>query len=204
MKQWRTSLMFGILVVVAANGTRSFGAGLLDFEMTPEGSLPIDNTLLTTPYGFPGGSVRFYFDFNGNNAYDAGADLFPAFERRGVDPVRGFASNFNSGEDRARPGYEDQLGMFFLRQPSFPFGTFIAEYDTTTPITELSGEIWDIDGVANDQTTERWRVDVLNGSNDVMASVLSPEYGHFGLSSLDALPWTFQFRELLPGVAKVR
>jgi hypothetical protein len=91
-----------------------------------------------------------------------------------------------------------------VRQPSVPFGTFIAQYDAAQPITELSGEIWDIDGVANDHTTEAWRVEVLSQNSDILATRLSPEYGDFSLSSLDALPWTFQFRALPPGVAKLR
>jgi hypothetical protein len=66
-------------------------------------------------------------------------------------------------------------------------------------ITALSGEIWDIDG--SQGGTEQLIVDVLDASNNVLTSQLSP----LGNSlALDGLPWTFSFSGLPAGVDKVR
>ena len=182
-------------------------AGLLDFETTPSGATPVDDALLTDPYSIPGGTVRFFFDLNGNNAFDAGVDNFPRFERVGDDGANGFDSATTGVADTARPGFATQLGSFFLRKltdNTGPIGgPFIALYDTTERITALSGEIWDIDGQA-DKGTEQWQVDVLNHSNQVLASQLSPIGTDDSASSLDSLPWIFSFDHLPEGVAALR
>ena len=187
--------------------TTSATAGLLDFETTPSGATPVDDALLTDPYTIPGGTVRFFFDLNGNNAFDAGVDNFPRFERVGDDGANGFDGATTGVADTARLGYTAQLGSFFLRKQTDNTGPiggpFIAAYDTTQTIRELSGEIWDIDGQA-DKGTEQWRVDVLNQSSQVLDSLTSPLGTIDSSSSLDSLPWTFQFHNLPDGVAALR
>ena len=182
-------------------------AGLISFETTPSGETPVDNADLTDPYTYSGGSVRFFFDTNGNNRYDPGVDALPQFELAGgSDPINGFHSEIAGGFDTARTGYQAELGNFFLRQPGGnqvnPPGPFIAAYTSATPIRALSGEIWDIDG--NDAGTEQWRVDVLSGTGSVLATELSPLGVDATVTSLDSLPWTFQFQNLPDGVASVR
>jgi hypothetical protein len=52
--------------------------------------------------------------------------------------------------------------------------------------------------------TEQWRVDVLSTTGAVLASQLSPLGASNDLTSLDGLPWTFQFTNLPDGVADIR
>lgn len=204
----RTTMMIGASMLVVNFFAQRANADLLTFETTPNGASPIDNAALTTAYNVPGGTVRFFFDVNGNNTYDPATDQSPEFEQVGdSDPANGFQSNTGPAvHDTARPGYETQLGSFFLRQPNgvgnVP-GPFIAQYATTAVITELSGEIWDIDGAAA-AGTEEWRVEVLDHAGNVLASQLSPLGTTAGQNSLDSLPWTFQFTSLPAGVEELR
>lgn len=197
----RHALHAAVLMVLF--GVTRAPAGTITFETTPSGGTPVDDALLTAPYTYSGGSVRFFFDANGNNRYDPGVDVFPNFEHIGDDGTNGFDSNTVGIPDTARPGYEAQLGAWFVRPPAAPLpGPFIAAYTSTTPIRALSGEIWDID--ARNGNTEQWRVDVLSNAGGVLASKLSPLGVDNGPSSLDSLPWTFAFEGLPDGVADVR
>lgn len=183
------------------------GADLLTFETTPGGAIPVDNADLVNPYPIPGGTVRFFFDLNGNNAFEPATDNLPKFEQVGNDGANGFASAFNGVPDTARPGFESQLGQYFLRKQSDSTGPiggpFIAVFDTNMPITELSGEVWDIDGETS-LGTEQWRVDVLSQTDQILDTLLSPVGTSPLPSSLDSLPWTFHFQDLPDGVAKLR
>lgn len=190
-----------ILVIVVCMTSRA-GANVIDFETTPSGATPVDDAPLVTPYNIAGGgTVDFFFDTNGNNVFDSGVDARGLFEAYGQDGTDGFANSTTGIADTANGGLAGQLGNFFLRQPvagSIP-GPFIVAYATSQTITALSGEIWDIDG--SQGGTEQWRVDVLDASNNVLNSQLSP----LGNSlALDGLPWTFSFSGLPAGVNKVR
>lgn len=183
-----TSLAVCLLTMAAGR------ADLITFETRPNGTTPADNTALANPYTVTGGTVRFFFDVNGNNVIDAG-DVNPIFEARNnadANP-QGFVSTKNGGEDRPAGG---DLGNWFLRQPQgigpLP-GPFLIDYDVTQIIDALSGEIWDLD------LGERWRVDVLDSAGVLVATQLSP----LGLNqflvpdlSLDSLPWSFSFSGL--------
>ncbi len=191
------------LVIVCSATALPGVANVIDFETTPGGGTPVDDAVLNTPYNITGGgTVFFYFDDNLNNTYDAGTDSLPLFEAAGQDGTDGFASSYWGINDTAYPGYAADLGNFFLRQPVS--GTvpppFIVDYNTSQTITALSGEIWDIDG-GGLLGTEQWLVDVLDSSNNVLASELSP----LGNSTaLDSKPWTFSFTGLPLGVEQVR
>jgi hypothetical protein len=204
-----------VSAVMAGLSINPSQAQLVTFEQTPAGGTPVDDTVLTAPYALTGGgTVRFYFDNNNNNAYDSGTDTDPRFEATGAEgsPVSGFRATQSPADDtpRALPGLAEQLGNWFIRKfgdvdgptPN-PF-VFIADYDTTGTIQQLSGEIWDIDsGSATD--TEQWRVDVLNSSGSILATTTSP----LGIlqtdpASLDGRPWLFSFADLPDGVDKVR
>ena len=178
-------------------------AQLIDFETTPAGGLPADDSFLSAPYNMTaGGTVAFFFDVNGNFAFDPGTDQRPVFEAAGnADPNGGFANNATGVDDTANGGLALQLGSYFLRQmqPGAPPPQFIVDYNTSAVISGLHGEIWDIDGAPGQ--TEAWQVDVLDASNSPLASQTSP----LGNSSaLDGLPWTFSFAGLPVGVDKVR
>ena len=194
------SVLFGGLTSLSL---MTAGASVIDFETTPAGGIPTDNQVLTAPYPITGGgTVKFFFDVNGNGIYDAGIDDNPIFEQAGQDGTDAFNSTVTGLNDTAAPGFTGQLGNYFLRHP-LPFSlppAFIADYSTSQTITGLSGEIWDIDSGAQGNT-EQWLVEVLDGANTVLASQLSP----LGNSAaLDSLPWTFAFSGLPAGVDKVR
>ena len=182
---------------------------VIDFENTPNGTLPVDNSSLSDSYYFEDLSVQFFFDVNGNNVYDSEIDELPVFEQVGSsDDVRGFLGS--TGNDTPDTGFESYLGDYFLRQsPGDKFGNvpapLIVDYNTSLSILALSGEIWDIDGTTGGTGTEQWLVEVLDGSGNVLASTKSP-LGSLGSYSaeLDGRPWTFNFTELPSGVDKVK
>lgn len=191
-----------ILVLSLPLGFRAQAAGLIDFETAPGGGAPVDDASLSAPYPMPGGgSVQFFFDNNGNNVYDAGIDDDPIFEASGPDAINGFANSVTGIPDTANGGLAGLLGSFFLRQltPGTIPPPLVIDYSSPVAITDLSGEIWDIDG--QEQATERWAVAILDSAGSPLAGQLSP----IGNSAaLDGLPWTFSFTGLPSGVDKVR
>ena len=184
-------------------------ADVIDFETTPAGATPTDNTNLNAPYNIDGGgTVTFFFDLNGNNVFDAGIDKAGKFEKAGdADVELGFVGSV--ADDTADPGFEAQLGDWFLRHPDFGEnvpGPLIVDYDTQQVITALSGEIWDIDGLQNPERTEQWRADVLaDGAGGVLATKTSP-VGTLpsNIAPLDGRPGFFFFDNLPTGVDKLR
>ncbi len=115
MKNYSVIAAIGLLVVLALGSTTLATGQIVTFETAPDGTTPVDDTLLNTPYNIAGGSVRFFYDLNGNNNYDPGIDALPAFEKVGNDSVNAFSSAWDSSADTARPGYAAQLGNYFLR-----------------------------------------------------------------------------------------
>ncbi|OJW17084.1 MAG: hypothetical protein BGO49_08025 [Planctomycetales bacterium 71-10] len=197
---------FVALGCLACAPAAALAGDMIDFETRPNGAAPGDDARLGNPYSLSGGgTVRFFFDANGNDAYDDGVDVLPRFEEVGEDDDGGFdgfaSSTVGAGTfDRARRGYGAQLGRFFLRQPDgigvLP-GPFVIAYDTAQAIREFSGEIWDVDA------GERWRVDVLDAAGSVLRTLLSPQ-GVGGPDGLDSLPWLFGFKDLPDGVTSIR
>jgi hypothetical protein len=209
--------MFNRLIAIAillsiALLQSSLNAEIVTFDQTPSGATPADNSALASPYAIDGGgTVQFFFDTSGNGSFDSGVDALPIFEAAGdADPESGFVNNGLGRNDAAAPGFENQLGTHFLRQPAslgaIP-APFFVDYDTVQMITELSGEIWDIDGVIEPTDpgfgTEQWLVEVLNTSGAILASRLSP-LGTAPTVPLDGQPWIFSFTNLPSGVDKIR
>ena len=191
-----------VLAVFCCIGARA--ADVITFETAPDRTTPIDDALLNSPYSIAGGTIRFFFDVNGDNRYNPAVDALPAFEVAGCDEHNAFATAWDNSSDTPRPGYVAQLGSYFLRvagaqassslPPQLP-GPFIAQCRTTQIITGLSGEIWDIDGGSNGGT-EQWRVEVLDNLGSVLSTEVSPLGVDDSNSSLDGLPWTFSFSGL--------
>jgi hypothetical protein len=191
--------ILALALPLALAGSLARAGDVITFETNPAGGTPIDNAPLSDPYAITGGTVRFFFDVNGNNAFDAGTDALPVFEATGDadgDPS-GFRSTRNQGFDRpSAPG----LGNWFLRPTAELVNlpapvNFLIDYDTTRTIDALSGEIWDIDAGGNGY--EQWRVDVLDRDNNVVARQFSPVgIDQAAPNSLDSLPWTFSFSNL--------
>lgn len=176
-----------ILFLVALNTK----AGLIDFETTALGGLPTDNSTIEFSDSFMADSVTVRFGFDSNS--DGTLDTKAVFEEVGNIDISGDTGfwGFGSDKDTAAPGFTSQLGNFFLRQsvPYQPFGIFTILYEATNPVTEASGEIWDIDGGTN---TERFLVEAFNGST-LLDSIESP----LGTdNTLDGKPWAFGFSGL--------
>lgn len=153
-------------------------AAVIDFESTPAGGTPVDNAFLWTPYSIAeGGTVRFFFDLDGDRLYEDGVDLPGAFEKTGGqdnDPSSFLNVTLNK-LDTPMSGFEDELGDWFLRQPlgvGGVFGAFVIDYDTDAMITAFSGEIWDIDGAPGG--TEQWKIEALDSDGNVLRTILSP------------------------------
>lgn len=198
---------FFSLLVISNSKSPARATDLFNFENTPGGITPVDNAFLNNAYSLTGGgTVRFFFDNNLNGTYDAG-DERPVFEQTGTDGEDGFLATQGAGPgnwDRARTGYQPELGDFFLRESvalTVP-GPFVIRYNTTQTITEFSGEIWDIDG--SPSGTEQWRVEALNAAGQVLASIDSPLGDSASISSLDSLPWVFGFTNLPAGFQSAR
>jgi hypothetical protein len=189
------TLVFATLALAASPAA----AALITFETDPGGSPTVDDYVLNTPYPIVGGSVSMYFYNNTNFVYDGGDD-YPILEQIGTDGTDAYTSTVSSGSDLPTLATASQLGNFFMRHvaPGPPPGNLVIDYNTVAPIPALSGEIWDIDGQG--QATERWRIDVLDASNSILATQFSP----IGNSPAgDSLPWTFTFTGLPAGVDKL-
>jgi hypothetical protein len=166
-------------------------AGVIDFETTASGGVPTDNGTIEFSDAFMADAVTVRFGFDSNS--DGTLDTKAVFEEVGNSDTSGDTGfwGFGPDKDTAAPGFTSQLGDFFLRQnvPYQPFGIFTILYDATNPVTEASGEIWDIDGGTN---TERFLVEAFNGST-LLDSIESP----LGVdATLDGKPWAFGFNGL--------
>jgi hypothetical protein len=202
MEMIRTGLRILLVGLAATLAGQAARAELISFATTPAGLTPIDNAVLDAPYLIPGGAARMFFDTNRDNQYTPGTDRLALFEAAGgKDAGNAFDSRY--GKDTAAPGFESQLGSFFLRQAGgAPPAPFVVAFDTTRTISGLSGVIWDIDGVTAKQS-EQWLVEVLDASGNVLASELSP-LGTSITGSLNGRPWMFSFTGLPAGVTTLR
>ena len=197
-----------LATLTAAHSSTS--AALIDFETTPFGLTPIDDTPLSmfTPYMYPGLNISFGLDTN----TDGTIDTDTVFEHAGLDvgepPNGGFSGS--SGTDTADPGFGPQLGNWFLRSPvgGSDFGVLVITYASSTPVTAASGEIWDIDGTAQvpggPGDTEEYTVRAYDSANNLLATQVAP-LGTLtsAIAPLDGQPWVFSFSGLSAGIAKI-
>ena len=178
-------------------------ADMISFEQTPASQLPGDNWALTSPFNLNSGTVRFFYDADGDNAYNPAVDANPVFEQTGDDNTTGFVNDTLAANDIPASDYKMQIGDFFLRKPwvnnGWAVGPLMIDFAVTQPIVAISGEIWDIDGTP--ARPEQWQVDVLDAADAVLATVTSPLGDG---NALDGMPWLFSFGNLPAGVAKVR
>jgi hypothetical protein len=205
-------LLLGALLLA---NTTSYAA-LIDFETTPSGGTPTDDGVLSalTPYTLGGVQVSFGFDDNSDGIVDMGdanldgiPDGYARFEQAGTFPGEtdaGFSGSV--AVDTADPGFAGQLGNWFLRSPNpgSDFGQFIITYvSTSAPVTAASGEIWDIDGVAQMGIglTEEYTVRAYDAIGNLLATQVSP-LGTLPtpFAPLDGQPWQFSFSGLTAGI----
>jgi hypothetical protein len=204
-----------LLGAVLLANTTSYAA-LIDFETTPSGGTPADDGVLSalTPYTLGGVQVSFGFDDNSDGIVDTGdanldgiPDGYARFEQAGTFPGEtdaGFSGSV--AVDTADPGFAGQLGNWFLRSPNpgSDFGQFIITYvSTSAPVTAASGEIWDIDGVAQMGIglTEEYTVRAYDAIGNLLATQVSP-LGTLPtpVAPLDGRPWQFSFSGLTAGI----
>jgi hypothetical protein len=168
-------------------------SGVIDFETTAIGGIPNDNQVigLNDNFSADGVLVSFGFDTTGNGITDSEA-IFEATAGGKESGNTGFQSLYPGKYDIPEPNSALLLGDFFLRQqnPYKPFGTFHINYTADNPITEASGEIWDIDGKPN--KTEQFSVKAFN-DNTLLTSMSSPMGDN---KDLDGMPWEFGFEDL--------
>ncbi len=173
-----------ILLIVVAR------AGVIDFELTASGNVPVDNQeiLFTDKFISDGVGISFGFDSDLDGTLDEKA----VFEEVGnKDKHKDTGFKFSGIPDMTAAGYEEQLGSFFIRQstPYKPFGVFTILYDSGLPVSAASGEIWDIDGNENKGTTEQFLVKAFN-LDTLLESIESPIGND---KTLNGMPWAFGF-----------
>ncbi len=176
-------------------------AAVIDFETDPNGATPVDNAMLTGSYLIAGVTVSFTMAVDGSPVTPVFEMIGPPGFDTAADGGFGFVNNALTELDTAAPGFEAQLGTFFVRTPALSTTSsvvFTVLYDSISgPVTEASGEIWDIDAV-NSLEVEQWTVRAFDGSNVLLDTRISPA----GLVdpndplSLDAMPWVFAFTGL--------
>lgn len=156
----------------------------------PDGSDGEDNTPIRDQFLNFGISFGLDNDLNGI----ADADSGPFLERVGNDDTTGFLNNKLNQNDAAAPGFENQLGQYFLRTRGVlstegAIDTLLVNY--TTSVSIASGEIWDIDSAG--AFTERWRIEALDVDGVVINTIDSPlSADPLSEESLDGEPWRFE------------
>jgi hypothetical protein len=143
--------------------------------------------------------VRFGIDVDGDRISDPG--LSPHLEQLG-GASWSFINDVDSSFDRPAPGYESQLGDWFLAALLDGAGeALLVSYSVAVAVA--GGQIWDIDGNAL-QGTEQWRIEALDASLAVLDTILSPLGSDLGPTSLNGRPWQFVFDRPLQDITALR
>ncbi|HUG62593.1 MAG TPA: hypothetical protein VMP03_12150 [Methylomirabilota bacterium] len=188
----RRSLVYvGVAFTLFGLPHRAAAQYVVDFEpnpMTgrfPDGSMPVDEMPIGDQFLLSHG-IRFGIDVDGDGSADG---PLPLLERRGENPPDAFFNGLTRLFDSAMPGYEDQLGEWFLKADLKDGSqSLIIAYEA--PVEAASGQIWDIDG-APIHGYEQWRVEALDRAGAVIDSVDSPVGDTL---ELDGRPWDFTVR----------
>ncbi len=197
-----TRSLFAALACFVLAGPAS--ANFITFETRPDGTTPLDDEVIPLGTGYTtndGVTVTFGFDTNNDNVADLAAAFEDTLEEApSVEPEIGYTtSNYGSfapTADQAAPGFEDQLGSFFIRSRSAAnWNSFIIQYDALTAVTAASGEIWDIDRGALGY--EQFYVSAYDDLGNLLATEVSPR-GLYETNpdTLDAKPWAWTFSGL--------
>ena len=193
-------ITMALTITLATAALSPAGAQVITFETDPTGAAAVDNATLGlgSAYAVGGLGITFGFDSDGNGTPDTPA----SFEEIGTDGIDGFAACVD--RDTASPGFETQLGNYFLRgTPGADFRLLVIDYAGGT-VTAASGEIWDIDAVL--PLTEQYRVEAFDALGNLLQTIDSPvgnqDSGCLN-TQLDGRPWTFAFSGLTPGIARI-
>lgn len=190
------SIGFGLLLAVCSAAAEQEQSDLITFEpeegYLPNGSLASDNLVITTQYQEQYG-VSFGFDADGDLNIDPGSSLRLENTANSNGDWAYWSSDGATKYNTAAPGYEDQLGDWFLTNDRTQAGSnsILIEYDNS--VTAASGEIWDIDGRSNGNG-EQWLVSAYDENGNLIGSAESPLGIRPGAQgNLDSRPWLWSF-----------
>ncbi|MEM6365484.1 MAG: hypothetical protein AAF745_13740 [Planctomycetota bacterium] len=173
--------------------------GIIDFETTPDGFTPVDNSRLDGAYVDGLTSVTFGIDSSGD--FEIDTDVF--FEQRGTNPLDSYGSNDSDGVFRGQFDRDDSGtgGTYFLRPgvsernsdfSSLNGDAFLIVYSGLLPAS-ASGSLWDVD--ANEINT----VEAFDSGRNLLQRItLTAADGG------DSLPATFSFDSLSTSIAFIR
>ena len=162
------------------------GGQVIDFETTPDGSMPTDEQALPLGDQFIVDGIGFSLGEDTNGDWQADREaIFELIGQNGVDD--GFRNGQTGGWDEPAKRFESQLGNWFLRVVDTVHPVLIIDY--SEEVQGASGEIWDIEGRANGDF-EQWRLVALDATGLKIAELLSPR-GTNDFDPLDAEPWVF-------------
>lgn len=174
-------------------------AQIITFETDPTGAPSLDDAALGLASAYTVAGLSITFGIDGD--LDGIPESTGFFERSGPDVLDGFLAC--NGRDAAATGFGPQLGGYFLRStPGADFGVLIIDYSGGV-VSAASGEIWDIDGVA--QGTEQYRVRAFDSVGTLLSTIDSPlstQESGCANTELDGKPWTFNFLGT-PGIARI-
>lgn len=196
---YHSRILFCIFVLMAffkSSVGYASNSSLIDFEQTPLGMTPVDDTPLNDFYpSLDGVEISFGFDQTGDGAIDAPA-YFERIGRNGDDAYSGTPAGDN---DTAEAGFATLLGNYFLRPPGHfsevvpPTAMII---DLNPPlvyrVTRVKGEIWDID--TGGTNYEEFTVTAYSIDGEVLDEMVSPRGINPATNpvrSLNRRPWFF-------------
>ncbi len=147
------------------------------------------------------------------NALPLLTQVGPNFDGTFPNQDDGFLSQINDSFDEARPGFEDELGGWFLRTKS-PIdanpGSLLMTM-TDGPANYVTGQIWDIDGDLSEDAgiaigTEQWRVVALDADMNEIDAIISPvgDSPDPDVNPYESAPWTWVFDRAESDIFAVR
>ncbi|NER20224.1 MAG: hypothetical protein F6J96_05745 [Symploca sp. SIO1C2] len=211
-----TSMVVGLAWVMV--NYKPVQASTITFEVDLDvpGYMPQDELEISDQFASTFG-VTFGLDTDGDGFTDPGA--FPILEQTGTYPgdqatfVTLVGSDIKT--DTAKPGFEEQLGQFFLKSLDFRNNkalNLIINY--SDPVAGASGEIWDIDGSPLNPHLhdEWWKIEALGqdyasglDANNVVDTIISPRgIPPANPNTLDGLPWLWSFDRDVADIHAIR
>ncbi len=207
-----TKLTKGIVALTLSAGMIGFAstanADVLGFEagqLGAAGVTAVNNAPITDQFAATFGvafSIVDPFTMETRNTLPLLTQVGPNFDGTYPNHDDGFLSQINDTFDEARPGFEEELGEWFLRTKS-PMdanpGSLLMSM-TDGPVDFVTGQIWDIDGNLAESAgaaigTEQWRVVALDSDGFELDAIVSPvgDTPDPIANPYESAPWTWTF-----------
>lgn len=185
-------------------------------ELAAAGVTPLNNEPITDQFSALYGvefSIVDPFTMETMDALPLLTQVGPNFDGTYPNHDDGFLSQINDTFDEARPGFEDELGEWFLRTKS-PIdanpGSLLMTM-TDGPVHFVTGQIWDIDGDLAESAgvaigTEQWRVVALDEEGAEIDAIISPvgDSPDPDVNPYESAPWTWAFDHAESDIFAVR